>query len=366
MKPVELTKNLLRYDTINPPGREEDCSLYLGRLLENAGFLVEFHQFAPGRKNIIARIVCDGSLPICFTGHLDTVPLGNLPWDRNPFEGETDGDLLYGRGSTDMKSGLASMVCAAIDFAKKSRGKQGLTLVLTAGEETGCEGALYLSSLSGVLGEASAIVVGEPTSNQPFLAHKGVLWMRGLTRGATAHGSMPELGDNAIYKMARAVNALEDYQFAGKTHGQLGSPTLNIGTIRGGENINSVPDLAEISIDIRTTPNHSHCGIQSNLRRILGKEVELETLIDVEGFSTSPDAPFIQKLFQILQKKRGAAPKPSCATYFTDGPVLQRSMGMPPMVILGPGEPAMAHQKDEYCSMQNIMESYEIYRELLG
>ncbi|HEX9455001.1 MAG TPA: M20/M25/M40 family metallo-hydrolase [Candidatus Binatia bacterium] len=150
---LTLTRKLLGFETINPPGDERACALYLGSLLETAGYETRYYEFADKRSNLIARLAGrDEKLPICFTGHLDTVPLGSTSWSRDPFAGETDGDKLYGRGTSDMKSGVAAMVLMALRLARQANRRAGITLIFTAGEETTCERAGYLASLDNLLG----------------------------------------------------------------------------------------------------------------------------------------------------------------------------------------------------------------------
>ena len=132
--------------------------------------------------------------------------------------------------------------------------RAGITIVAAASEETGCEATYDLAARQNVLGGAGALVVAEPNSNYPMLGHKGALWLRGKTRGVTAHGSMPEQGVNAIYAGARAVTRLEGYGFNVAPNRLLGSPTLNVGTFSGGMNVNSVPDEASFTFDMRTIP----------------------------------------------------------------------------------------------------------------
>ncbi|HXU57601.1 MAG TPA: M20/M25/M40 family metallo-hydrolase, partial [Verrucomicrobiae bacterium] len=164
MSAITLTQELTRLRSINPPGDERPCAELLGRLLEAAGLTVSFHSFAEGRTSLIATLEGpDNAPPLCFTGHLDTVPLGTAAWDYDPLGGEMDGDRLYGRGASDMKSGVAAMAVAAIDLARLPRRKSGLVLIFTAGEETGCDGARFLAGLGDVLPKAGALVVGEPT-----------------------------------------------------------------------------------------------------------------------------------------------------------------------------------------------------------
>ena len=362
---VELTKQLVRMNTINPPGQEEQCARYLGALLEGAGFKVAYHELAPQRASLVATIggVADKA-PLCFTGHIDTVPLGAARWKMDPFAADTDAGKLYGRGTSDMKCGVAAFVAASLNIADKLVRSPGLELVITAGEETGCQGAFHLTDKSGALGRAGAVVVGEPTSNYPFVGHKGAFWLNARTRGVTAHGSMPEKGVNAVFKAARAVAVLEKFRFANPPHPLMGQATLNVGTLHGGLNINSVPDEAVIGIDMRTIPNIRHAELRAELERQLGAEVELETLLDIEAVYTAPEDPWVQDVFDVMQTFLGKRPDPRVATYFTDAAALNLAYGTPPTVILGPGEAQMAHQTDEYCEVDRVAQSVAAYEEI--
>ncbi len=200
-----------------------------------------------------------------------------------------------------MKCGVAAFVVASLNLADKLARSPGLELVITAGEETGCEGAFHLTHKSGALGRAGAVVVGEPSSNYPFVGHRGAFWLNARTRGVTAHGSMPEKGVNAVFKAARAVAILEKFRFTNPPHPLMGQATLNVGTIRGGLNINSVPDEAVIGVDIRTIPSIRHAELKAELMRQLGEEVELETILDLESVFTEPTHPWIQEVFEVMQ-----------------------------------------------------------------
>ncbi len=363
---VELTQELVRRDTVNPPGNERECARYLGALLEGAGFAVSYHEFAERRTSLVARCGNGGGKPICITGHIDTVPLGARKWRADPFAGEIDAGKLYGRGSSDMKSGVAAFVAAAVDAAPQLGRTPGVVLVITAGEETGCQGALHLASLERALGEARAVVVAEPSANRPYLGHKGALWLIARATGTTAHGSMPELGVNAIYKAARAVEKLREFDFGQPPHPVLGKPTLNVGTIAGGMNINSVPDRVEIGIDIRTIPGMVHADLRSALAHRLEPEVaELSVLADVPGVWTEPDDRFAHAVFDVTEPVLGERPQPRGASYFTDASVLAAAYGGVPVVVLGPGEPEMAHQTDEFCYVERIEQAGDAYRTLM-
>lgn len=363
---IELTRQLIRLDTVNPPGNEDACAHHLGTLLESAGFRLTYHTLAPGRTNLVAHRGDGQRPPLCLTGHLDTVPLGAAPWHVDPFAAEVAEGKLYGRGATDMKSGVAALVTAALTMAAHLEPGPGVVLVLTAGEETGAEGAMALARTREALGAAGAMVVGEPTSNAPLLGHKGALWLKAHTRGVTAHGSMPERGVNAAYKAGHLLTKLEDFDFNLPPHALLGKTTLNVGTVHGGMNINSVPDHAEIGIDIRTVPGVDHARLRESLQGYLAPELdELAVAIDLEGIWTDPTDAWAETVFEVTARILGEHPEPRGATYFTDASVLSEAYGGVPTVILGPGEAALAHQTDEYCYLERIDQAVEIYRALI-
>lgn len=363
---VELTRELIRFDTINPPGREEAAARHLGNILAAAGFECSYIPLAEGRPNLVARIGGSGTKPpLAFTGHTDTVPLGLQPWSVEPLAAEVKGGRIWGRGASDMKGGVAAFVAAAVQMAPKLTATPGIVLYITAGEETGSEGAFVLTR-RGIRGEAGALVVAEPTSNRPLVGHKGALWLKATTTGATAHGSMPEKGVNAVYKAAKAISKLEEFGFNVARHPVMGAPTLNVGWVHGGINVNSVPDKAEIGIDIRSIPGQRHARIKEEIATTLGEEVALETLVDVESVWTEPSDPWLRHVFAVCEAVRQIAPVVASAPYFTDASALTPALGGVPTVVLGPGPAEMAHQTNEWCEIAKIEEAVEIYRRLIA
>ena len=368
--PVDLTQELIRFNTINPPGNEDQICDYLANLLESAGYECRKIEFAPRRTSLVAKIgACSQTKPsICFTGHVDVVPLGARSWSHDPFAGVIEGDKLYGRGSSDMKSGVAAFVVAAMQMAQKAKDGPGISLIITAGEETGCEGAFHLAASKDILdflGPAGCFIVAEPTANEPLLGHKGAYWLRAKTEGITAHGSMPERGDNAFYKLAKAALALEQFTFDTPTHELMGQGTLNVGTAKSGININSVPDAAEMTLDIRTVSGQSHSYIYGCLCKVLGPAVKLETIIDIEGVFTPSNDPWMSSVFERCTEINGIRPLDKTVSYFTDASALKPAIGNPPTVILGPGQPEMAHQTNEFCYTQKIIDATQLFSNLI-
>lgn len=362
---VALTRRLLQENTINPPGGEERAIGILGGLLEGAGFAVRRVDLAPGRPNLIARISgSDADAPaIGFTGHIDIVPLGEAPWRRDPFSGETDGDRLFGRGSADMKSGVAGMVVAAIEAARDRGRRAGIELVLTAGEETGCAGARRIVETPGSLGQVGALLVGEPTGLAPRLGHRGVIWIRLRFSGRTAHASMPHEGDNAVLKAARAAVLLADHDFGGIVHPGLGRPTLNPGRIEGGLNLNSVPDSAILGIDVRPIPGQSGQSVVAELAALL-PEAEIELLVDSPPLWTDGGGDWLAQVVERAAAVTGRATPPVPVPFATDAGYLTPAYGSPPTVILGPGETEQAHKTDEWCSLLRIEQATDLYVDL--
>lgn len=364
LDPVSLTKSLVQFDTINPPGRERDCARYVGAMLEEWGFKVEYHEYDDKRTSVIARIGgADGKPPLCLTGHLDVVPLGSRKWTKDPFSGETDGDRLFGRGTSDMKAGIAGILLSARNLSKSLAGTPGIVLVLTAAEEGGCIGSQHLVQTQ-LLGKAGAMIVAEPSSNYPFVGHKGSLKFYATFRGVSAHGSMPELGVNAIYKAAKAVSELEGFSFGEAKHPVMGKPTMNVGTFAGGQGVNLVPDVATIGVDIRTVPGVDHSKLLSRMKEILG-EAEIDVFSNMNAVWTEPGKEWVQRVFEIAGRHLGARPQPKTAPYNTDAGNLLKAYPGAPTVVLGPGEAAQAHQTDEYVSMERIRQSVAIYDDLI-
>jgi succinyl-diaminopimelate desuccinylase len=365
---VSLTRSLLNFDTVNPPGRERDCARYAGSLLEEWGYKVDYYEYEDARTSVIARAGgsdagSEAKAPLCLTGHLDVVPIGSRPWTHDPFSGETDGDRLYGRGSSDMKAGVAAILLAARAMAKKLAGTPGVVIVLTAAEEGGCIGSKKLVETR-LLGRAGAMIVGEPTSNYPLVGHKGSVKFHARFKGVSAHGSMPHLGVNAIYKAARALARLEAFDFGVPAHPVMGKPTLNVGTIEGGNTVNAVPDAARIGVDIRTVPGMNHQKLIDRLADLLG-DASLDVFSDLGPVWTEPQQDWMRRVFEICKPYVQEPLEARTAPYMTDAANLRKVYSGVPTVVLGPGEAAMAHQTDEYCSMERIGQSVSIYEALI-
>ncbi len=359
---TDLLVELVRADTV--AAGEGGLARRCAEILEKAGLSGQAIPFETGREQYVARAGAEP--PLTFTGHLDTVPATRSDWSCDPWAAEPDGDRLVGRGASDMKSGVAALVVAVADHLADAHDCRGVQVVLTSGEETGCEGALQIPSAALVAG--GSLVVAEPTANRLVPAHKGVHWMRLTAHGRAAHGSAPELGDNAVVRLARAAVALHDHTGWPSQEG-FGPVTANVGVLRGGVQFNVVPDAAELLLDVRTVPSATGDAVRDLVRSLAGDQVEVADHVVLPPVDTDVEDPFVRLVADALEStglESAAAPP---ARFFTDASVLAASLsatGSPvPTVVLGPGEPDQCHVADEWCSMARVDEAVEVYGELL-
>lgn len=366
---VRLTQDLIRFRSVNPPGDEGPAAEYLAGEMRNLGLDAEAQEVEPGRANVLGRLPGSGTGHLVLTGHLDVVPPGEQEWEHGPFRADLVDGRIYGRGSADMKGGVAAMV-AAMAALKESEFQPEADLILaaTCGEEAGMVGAQAFVDRRTLEGSAS-LIVGEPTGLDVFVGEKGVLWVEVRALGRTAHGSMPWLGVNAVSFLARLIPALEAYPFPYEESALLGKPTLSVNIMRGGNKTNVVPDVARISVDMRTVPSQNHHEILAQLRDMstaLAREcnpdlrVEIEVENDKTPLETDRELPLVTALVEAVTSVRGQAPDVGGVTYGTDAAALTPAFGIP-MVICGPGAPGMAHQPDEWVAIDELVQAGEIY-----
>jgi succinyl-diaminopimelate desuccinylase len=369
---VALAADLLRVPSVNPPGGERPAAELLARRLSDAGLVVDLLDHGPGRASLLARLPGSGQRPgLVFTGHLDVVGVGDRPWQHDPFGAAAEGDKLYGRGASDMKGAVAAMALAAIALRRAGADLAGdVLLAFTAGEEIDSLGAQAIVD-SRRVENVDALVVGEPTDLEIYVAEKGSLTLEIQTSGVGAHASMPQLGRNAIHAMADVVRALEHHRFDVPPHPLLGEPTISVGTIRGGAGSNVVPDGCAVEVDVRTLPVQSQpavvAEIEALLRDLRRERPDLDARVTHtlgrDAVETDPDAPLVRDLVAVVTEVTGGRPSPAGVVYATDAAVFVPAWRVP-MVICGPGPPAQAHQTDEWLSIERLEQAARIYAAL--
>ena len=283
---------------------------------------------------------------VLFSGHLDTVPVGQ-GWTHRL--GERDGALLYGRGTADMKGGIAAMLAAAKELKAKD---VPFSLLFTTDEETTMRAAAKLQS-TGFVRKAAAVVVGEPTDLAIVGSEKGILWFEVTVRGRSAHGSMPHLGDNAILKMTKLLAAFEPYT---RPKDHLAELTVNIGAIDGGSKTNVVADLCAVDLDVRYPPHLSKEEAQrlvDSTVRIVGVPAEVQIKHEVPAVSVNENSDHIRKMKEI------AGPEVRSVSYGTE--MAFYAQANPRCLVLGPGKPEMTHVPDECVDLVQVAKAAEIY-----
>ncbi|HRP78553.1 MAG TPA: M20 family metallopeptidase [Aquamicrobium sp.] len=364
---IALLQWMLRHDTTAQQGGEEGFAGELAAYLAERRIASRIVSGDAGRANLVASI--DSGRPgphLVFCGHCDTVPLGDRAWQKPPFGGEVEGGRIHGRGSSDMKGGLAALVASFLDLSASDDWSGRLTLAVAYGEETGSEGAKLMAG-DGSLDPFDAMIIAEPTSNRVVRTHKGALWFAVTATGRTGHGSMPQMAVNALEMAIRLHDRLHRLDVLRAEDPLLGRPTICLTRLQGGTQVNVIPDHAVAEFDLRTLPGQDHEEILAEIRRV-AREIEADYAcgkIAVEMLNSLPalDTPAQSPVILAARESRGglglSRDEAGGASYFTDGSVLQ-ALGRD-ILILGPGDPGEAHQTDESLDLSDFLASRKIY-----
>lgn len=359
---IQLTRDLIRIDSVNPPGNEQAVAEMLASRARDWGLEAEIRTVAAGRPNVLVRIPGAGQAPtLLYLGHLDTVPPGEVPWVYPPLSAELAEGRIWGRGAADMKSGLAAMLVAMAALKRANVSLPGdLVLVAVVGEEVDCAGSKHFLAERG-MDNVGWLVISEPTANDFVVAHRGALWVEATTYGKTAHGSMPHLGVNAILGMLELVHRLRGWEHPWTPHPLLAPPTLSVNTIDGGVKTNVIPDTCRATIDMRTLPGQQHPEILESLQRLAAEvaagqpelRAEIRAVNDEPPVETPTDHPLIVAAQRAAERTLGGQRRVRAATYYTDASVLQPPTGVPTLIV-GPGEDGQAHQPNEWVAVDAL------------
>ena len=371
---ASLLQALVRIPSVNPDGEpgtdlvgEQAIAEFVAEFLGGIGAEARLEEVLPGRPNVISRFPSEGGAKpkVLLAPHLDTVGIGGMVVD--PFGGEIRDGKLYGRGACDTKGTMAAMLWALKGLGAEAVAKLGgeVTFVAFCGEESCQPGSNHFADR--YPGAYDFALIGEPTGCDIVHKHKGTVWATLVSRGTAAHGSKPELGDNAIMKLLPVLQAL-DGEFRARMHSEafadpvLGFPTLNIGQIRGGTRANIVPDECRASIDFRITPALASAGPSQLLKDFVTEvsrgSVEVEIGLETMALDTDASNPFVEKLCALP-----GSPRRVGASWFCDAAVLARA-GIPG-VAAGPGSIDQAHTEDEWIAVAALEDGVTFYRDFL-
>lgn len=363
---------LVRTDTTNPPGDTRRAVDLVASRLRSAGLDVQILADEPKKPNLLLRLG-SGRPELLLLTHLDTVPPGDPgAWRHPPFAGQLVGTRLYGLGAGDPKGCAAAMVVAVETLARLAVPLAGsLLLALVSDEEVGGARGTEMLVTRGFL-RPDRVIVGEVTNNRIAIAEKGVLWVRLVTRGRTAHGSTPWTGVNAIRSMVRVLAALDaeiGTALARRTHPLTPPPSLSFGTIHGGIATNVVPDRCEVTIDRRTLPEESPQEALAEIDRVIARlrredpdlDVTVEPIQTGPPVETSPEA-LLVRAAQEAAITLGLDPSPVGYQQASDGRFF--SVRGVETILFGPGIPELAHAPDEYVDLDDVMTAATFYAQV--
>ena len=371
---TRLLADLVAIPSVNPMGRqvggpgflEGGVTDYLAQFFTKRGIRHERRTVSPGRENVLAWY--DAPAPrrtILFDAHQDTVPTEGMTID--PFGAVVEGGRLHGRGACDVKGGMAAML-AALDRLVRERpaGSASVVMACTVDEEFTHTGSSRLASEPVAVDLA---IVAEPTRLAVVNCHKGAVRWKVRTRGVACHSSTPDLGINAIYRMAPVVAALADYAASlglAEPHAVLGPPSLSVGRIEGGQSVNIVPDWCEIEVDRRVIPGEvaAECParVAAFLNDRLGGDAGWEFLppwVNMPALAPERTAAWVPAVRAAIARATGQTPAVTGVPYGTDaGPLAEAGL---PCLVLGPGDIAQAHTRDEWIELDQLRAAVDVY-----
>lgn len=370
---IALTSALIAVPTQNPPGNEKELAGILRDALGPFGPAWSEVEPSPGRLSLVARIAGRlGQGPrrtLVVNGHTDVVPAVPERWSRPPFSPCVLDGKLYGRGSADMKGGVAAAICAlgALQDAG-SAPTCDLVFHFVADEERG--GGLGTRALweAGML-IGDACVVPEPTSLDVSVAERGLLQGEVVIEGRPGHGSRPREGVSALEGAARVTLALHAADFGDRDHPLLGRPTANVGTLHGGTALNVVAEQARVGFDRRLLPGTSLQEAIASVRRriqeagVTDVSYEIEVHDFAEGSEMGPEHPFVALVRRCVASATGRQVPAIGMTFTTDARFLRNQAGIP-TVVCGPGSISQAHGVDEWVEVSELVDAAAAYAEL--
>lgn len=371
---IAVARDLVRIPSENPTGSEKKVGEFVSRWLAGAGVEVWREPVEGDRFNVAARIrgKTPGAVSLIWLAHMDTVPAGE-GWSVDPFGGEIIEGRLYGRGSADMKGGLAAAMVAMKELAARERAPEGDLVLLATVDEEGPHMKGAMAALEkGWVKENSYLVAVEPSGLQVLAAHKGPLWYQLNTFGKMAHAGNPGRGVDAIHAMSACLVRLKELvEKLPYDDELLGRATVNIGKIDGGVKTNVVPDHCRAEVDLRATYPMTVAeadalieqALQEGLMQVPGAKASWQRLGLPRPPQKMPESsPLLQAFLDSMQQVTGRAEMAGFPAY-TDGAIMAHKAGTPHCLTFGPGYLEQAHAVDEYVPVDHLVTTVKVLKE---
>ncbi len=369
-----LLQKMIRAESVNPPADTRRCAGVLLDLLEAEGVPTERVEAKPGLVNVVATL--SGGRPgkrLILNGHIDTVPAGE-GWSVDPFGGELRDGYVWGRGSCDMKSGVAAMVMALVDLKRSGASFAGeVQFQAVADEETGsARGTLHLIE-QGYCDGADFAICTEPTSNRVELGNRGLRWIDVTLSGTASHAGRPQLGVNAVAAAAEIIGRIEAFEFEARDERfEISAPSISVTTIEGGHTVNVIPDRCHFSVDRRMLPGETEAQVLVELEAAIAPaRAERRVVVDIavrpgcwDPYTIAPEEPVavaaVEAARAVLRREPEIGYKAAC----TDASHLATRAGIP-TVLLGPGNEQLSHKPDERIAVDALVSGAAIYVHML-
>jgi len=362
LDPVALTASLVAIDSRNPslvpdgPG-ELACATHLAGVLHAWGFAVSLQEIAPGRANVIARIGPTGRTPLILNGHLDVVGVDGM--SHAPFVPEVRDGNLFGRGSTDMKGGVAAMCVAAARAA--ARGSLASEIIVTAVCDEEYESIGTRALLAQGL-RATGAIITEPTRMAIAPAHKGFAWIEVVLHGRTAHGSRYDVGIDANRHAGLLLAALDQYErdvLTSRVHPLLGRASLHASSIAGGTGWSTYAERCALRLERRTLPGESGEQALADIRALCDTlaasrpdfRADVALVCAQPPLDLNGEAPLIASM-RAACTAAGVAPTIAGLSCWTDAALFAEA-GIPALCF-GPGDISRAHSATEWVEIADL------------
>jgi len=362
---VGLTQKLISIKSENPPGDESCIAKFIKRYLNDLGVSAKIYQFKNKRSNVVACLAGkDKRYSLLITPHLDTVPAGNS-WRFNPFSPTIQKNRIYGLGATDCKGNLACALETINSVVEDNLVLDyNLVFAATADEESGSDLGLIPLLNKGILKPDAALVL-DSDDFKIIVTQKGLIHLKVKIQGRRAHGAYPWRGINAIDIAINVIRAIKARKFYYKRSKYLRPPTINVGTIKGGDKVNVVADWCEFELDFRFLPGGNAGVLLRKVKNII-KRHSKKFKINVEGvqspYRINEKHPLVLNLIKAMHKIKikpiiEGSEGATVITFFQNKNI--------PAIATGFGSSGTAHTADEYVKIDNLYNGALVLEEFL-
>ena len=365
--PISLLAELVKIPSVC--GEESEIANFIERWLKRKGLPVEMLEVKPNRPDVISRVNVSNAGPrILLNGHMDTVAPGE-GWTHDPFAADVEEGKMYGRGTMDMKSGLACILSALAQCKEEGLPKRGELLVTAVVDEEAYDWGTYALIQKGFTKGVNLAMISEPTNLQIISAHRGRAVFEIEVEGKSAHSSTPERGVNAIERAGLLLNALQN--IAGPTHPKMGKSTINTLKIEGGqEEVMLVPDRCRIVIERCIIPGYDSQTALKDLEELIRK-VGIEAKVRFlpretprcDPYEIPNDDPNVQLVVGAAGRVLGGIPEIGFHYSPCDSCILV-NQGRVPTLEFGPSGGRL-HESDEFVEIESVLKTTEVYKEVI-